>query len=91
MANAPIPAGYAPVFSTMTGHQGYFYQPAELSAWAVRPGDVAPAAPPIPEPDTYVLLLAGLAMLTVVAHRRSKKYLTSPNGSFLPRAAQAGS
>lgn len=69
MANAPIPTDYAPVFSTMTGHQGYFYQPAELSAWAVRPGDAAPAAPPIPEPDTYVLMLAGLTMLGAVAHR----------------------
>ncbi|MFH1869378.1 MAG: PEP-CTERM sorting domain-containing protein [Pseudomonadota bacterium] len=73
MANAPIPANYSPSFSTMTGQQGYFYEPSELSAWAVRPGDVAPAAPPppIPEPETYALLLAGLGMIGFMARRRA--------------------
>lgn len=70
MANAPIPADYAPSFSTMTGHQGYFYQPVEMYAWAVRPGDVAA---PIPEPEAYALLLAGLSILGFVTKYRKQE------------------
>lgn len=38
-----------------------------IIAWAVRPGDVAA---PVPEPETYALLLAGLGLVGVAARRR---------------------
>lgn len=38
-----------------------------FNAWAVRPGDVAA---PIPEPQTYALMLAGLGMMGWAARRR---------------------
>ncbi len=43
---------------------------ATIFAWAVRPGDVAA---PIPEPETYAMLLAGLGLLGVVARRRKQQ------------------
>jgi hypothetical protein len=46
----------------------YFY------AWAVRDGDVAsPVAAPIPEPETYAMMLAGLGLLGLTARRRRHK------------------
>jgi len=41
-----------------------------LRAWAVHDGDVGVAIAAIPEPETYVLLLAGLSFMVGVAHRR---------------------
>jgi len=40
----------------------------ELSAWAVRPGDVAA----VPEPETYAMMLIGLLMLGATAARRKQ-------------------
>ncbi len=66
-AYAPYPAYYAWYFKTVTGYQ-YLRNPSnEFYAWAVRPGDVAA---PIPEPETYAMLLAGLGLLGVVAKRK---------------------
>ena len=42
----------------------------ELYAWAVHPGDVAP----VPESKTYVMLLAGLGLLGVLAKRRRRSF-----------------
>lgn len=42
-----------------------------LRSWAVRDGDVAVS--PIPEPETYAMLLAGLALLGFQARRRTTK------------------
>lgn len=41
-------------------------------AWALRDGDVGLAPPPVPEPETYALFLAGLGFLTAVSKGRNK-------------------
>jgi hypothetical protein len=51
---------------------GYYAPSYEFYAWAVRDGDVASAAP-IPEPETYAMLLAGLGLLGLTAKRRKQK------------------
>lgn len=43
----------------------------DLSALAVRPGDVLAA--PVPEPETYAMMLAGLGLIARLARRRSKQ------------------
>ncbi len=66
-----LPTEYAWDFSTFQGLQSAgAYQPSDLYAWAVRPGDVAA---PIPEPETYAMMLAGLGLLGVMARRRKQK------------------
>jgi hypothetical protein len=54
----------------MGGSQNAAQKTAELFAWAVRPGDVAA---PIPEPEAYAMMLAGLGLLGVAARRRKQK------------------
>ena len=70
-AYAPDPASSAWYLSTDTGGQSYNLQNVGFHAWAVRPGDVAA---PIPEPETYAMLLAGLGLLGVVAKRRRRSF-----------------
>ena len=60
--------GYAWEFDVRDGAQGFIDKRAELYALAVRPGDVTAA---IPEPQTYALLLGGLATMWVVRRRRA--------------------
>lgn len=50
---------YAWGFFIGFGLQGYYYKYLKLSAWAVRPGDVAA----VPEPESIALVGAGLAAL----------------------------
>ena len=70
-AYAPNPAdGSAWNFITYSGYQYINLQYAEYYAWAVRDGDVAA---PIPEPETYAMLLAGLGLLGFHARRRKQK------------------
>jgi len=45
-----------------------------FNAWAVRDGDVAL---PVPEPETYAMLLAGLGLLGFAARRRKQKELAA--------------
>jgi hypothetical protein len=65
-AYAPISAGQAWVVVTYDGGQGNGSQANVSYAWAVRSGDVAP----VPEPETYAMLLAGLGLLGVAKRRR---------------------
>jgi hypothetical protein len=68
-AYAPDPAGVAAWgFDTNYGSQFGYGQNDKFSAWAVLPGDVAP----VPEPETYAMLLAGLGLLGVGAKRRRR-------------------
>jgi hypothetical protein len=68
-AFAPIPAS-AWHFDANYGYQSYQFQHYEYYAWAVRPGDVAA---PIPEPETYAMMLAGLGLLGLTAKRRKQQ------------------
>ena len=40
-----------------------------LFAWAVRPGQIAAVTAPVPEPEIYAMLLAGLGLLGVARRR----------------------
>jgi hypothetical protein len=73
-AYAPSPASYAWYFNSFDGSQGYGYQGNEFYAWAVRPGDVAA---PVPEPETYAMMLAGLGLLGFAAKRRRRSLAAS--------------
>jgi hypothetical protein len=74
-AYAPLPTRYAWLINYNDGgFQDYFplhtgYQYDEYYAWAVRDGDVAA---PVPEPETYAMMLAGLGLLGVLARRRKQ-------------------
>ncbi|MBL8490222.1 MAG: PEP-CTERM sorting domain-containing protein, partial [Rhodocyclaceae bacterium] len=63
-AYARNPAVYAWHFDTDYGYQYVSYDASY--AWAVRPGDVAA----VPEPETYAMFLAGLAVLGRAMRRR---------------------
>lgn len=54
------------LFGFNVGNQGYSSKASEYYAWAVRPGDVAA----VPEPQTYALLLAGVAALMAARKQR---------------------
>lgn len=55
------------------GSQGQAKQTNLLYAWAVHDGDIGSALAPVPEPETYVMMLAGLAGLATMARRRQRK------------------
>ncbi len=57
-------------FITTIGRQWMGFDNQRLYAWAVRDGDVTS---PVPEPETYAMMLAGLGLLGVVARRRKQK------------------
>ncbi|MDY0744201.1 PEP-CTERM sorting domain-containing protein [Paucibacter sp. R3-3] len=66
---------YAPaswLFYPDFGSQGWAKQENLLYAWAVHDGDVGAAIAPVPEPETYQLMLAGLVGLAAVARRRQR-------------------
>jgi hypothetical protein len=71
---APNPTGSAWYFYAGNGSQNADGYPIdfEFYSWAVRDGDVASVTAPIPEPETYAMLLVGLGLLGVVARRRRK-------------------
>jgi hypothetical protein len=54
------------LFHTLHGYQNAPVKWTDAYAWAVRTGDVAP---PIPEPETYALVLAGLLLVGMAARR----------------------
>ncbi|MCV2360005.1 FxDxF family PEP-CTERM protein [Paucibacter sp. TC2R-5] len=56
-------------FGTTGDFQYGFSKNGNFAAVAVRTGDVSA---PVPEPETYAMLLAGLGALAVVARRRAR-------------------
>jgi hypothetical protein len=65
---APIP-GMPWLFFAANGAQNFNLQNLQLFAVAVRPGDVAA---PVPEPETYAMMLLGLGALMVAVRRRPR-------------------
>ena len=57
-------------FNTSVGRQDANYKYNDLYAWPVHDGDVAA---PIPEPETYAMLLAGLSLLGFMGRRGKQK------------------
>lgn len=53
------------------GFQGGFHGIVAQNAWAVRSGDVGVA--PIPEPETYAMLLAGVGLIGVIIRLRNRQ------------------
>jgi len=68
----PIPdwPGQAWEFLTFNGQTDFFPQYYELYAAAVRPGDVAAV---VPEPETWAMLLSGMALLAATWHGRLRQ------------------
>jgi hypothetical protein len=59
-------------FNTRVGYQHNFLEKtSSLYALAVRPGDVLVS--PVPEPETYALMLAGLAVVGAAAKRKARR------------------
>ena len=59
-------------YSFYAGRQDNLADNDLLFAWAVHDGDVGQLAAPVPEPETYALMLAGLAMMVPLARRRRR-------------------
>ena len=63
-------AGNAWGFSNYFGYQAPYAENYAARAWAVRDGDVLSMAAPVPEAETYALMLAGLLL---IGARRPKR------------------
>jgi PEP-CTERM motif len=59
-------------FSFYAGRQDNLANSDALYAWAVHEGDVGQITAAVPEPETYALMLAGLAMMAPLARRRRR-------------------
>ena len=71
-AYGPSASGYQMEFDEFDGYQTARANNNLLYAWAVRDGDVL--APPVPEPQTYAMMLAGLGLLGLWARRKKKSH-----------------
>jgi hypothetical protein len=66
---SPGPSGDAYYFLTLYGDQSFGNKDANLAAMVVTNGDVGM----VPEPETYALMLAGLAGLALVSRRSRQR------------------
>jgi hypothetical protein len=64
-------AGQAWGFSNYYGYQGPYADNYGARAWAVRDGDVLAVAAPVPEPETYALMFAGMLLIGAMHRKRS--------------------
>lgn len=63
--------GHAWYFNFGEGYQGTGDKTDTRYAWAVRAGDVLA---PVPEPEAYAMLIAGLGLISAVASRRRRSF-----------------
>lgn len=73
---APIPSSYAWSFGTFDGYQTAYNKDQLMLAMAVTPGDVLLA--PVPEPETYMMLLLGLGAVGALSRRRARSLGSLP-------------
>jgi hypothetical protein len=74
------PSGYFWTDTKLAGYPAYYidfysgiaWTNSNAYAWAVRDGDVASVAAPVPEPETYAMMLAGLGLLGLARRRKQK-------------------
>ena len=59
-------------YSFYAGRQDNLVNTDQLFAWAVHDGDVGQITAAVPEPETYALMLAGLALIVPLARRRRR-------------------
>lgn len=64
-------------YSFYAGRQDNLANSEQLFAWAVHDGDVGQITAAVPEPETYALMLAGLAMMVPLARRRRRDPLAA--------------
>jgi hypothetical protein len=62
------------IFSMNCACWGSSPKPREVHVTAVHTGDVS-AIPPVPEPETYAMLLAGLGLMSFTARRRKDLFV----------------
>lgn len=63
-------ANQAWIFDTHWGYQGVYDENTPMFSMAVHYGDVGSAVTPVPEPETYAMLLAGLGLIGAIGRRR---------------------
>lgn len=68
--NAPFGAKQSWYLDFSRGFQDVSGQTYGFYAWAVRDGDVASVTTPIPEPEAYAMMLAGLGLLGFMTRRK---------------------
>ena len=64
------------LFYPAFGSQGFAHNDSSLLVWAVHDGDVG-AALPVPEPESWALMLAGLAGIAAFGRRRARRQLSA--------------
>lgn len=68
----PLDGSYSSVMSFNNGRQTISVESYSLYGWAVRDGDIALASP-APEPETYAMMLLGLAGIGAWAKRKKRQ------------------
>ncbi|HZE92339.1 MAG TPA: PEP-CTERM sorting domain-containing protein [Rhizobacter sp.] len=64
-----MPDGFSSAFSFATGRSLLDGQQLPQFAWAVHDGDISGTVSPVPEPQTYALMLLGLVMVGTVVRK----------------------
>lgn len=68
-----LPGSFAELSANQQENHGLALGHFKIHGNEHRPDSVLSPAAPIPEPETYGLMLAGLAVLGLVAHRKANR------------------